>query len=99
MLAVKDFEEKHKIGQKIFEQLFVLSDADLKIKLLELLDEEDNNILKFDCGCKRIIEDEVPSSITFWYYSGIRVNWSGISMVAEHGSETNIIKFNKNFKL
>ena len=99
MTAVKDFEEKYKIGQKIFEQLFKLTDAELKTKLLELLDGEDNDILTSKCGCKRIIEDEIPSEITFWFYDGIKVNWSGISMVSEHGSETNVVKFNKNFKL
>lgn len=99
MTALEDFEEKYNIGQKIFETLFKLTDAELKTKLLELLDGEDNDILTSKCCCKRVIENEVPSSITFWFYDGIKIDWSGISMVAEHGSETKVVKFNKNFKL
>jgi len=99
MLHLKDIEEKYKIGQKIFEQLFKLSDAELKTKLLDLLNGEDNDILTNNCTCKRIIENEVPSEINFWFYDGIKVNWSGVTMVSEHGQESKVIKFNKNFKL
>jgi len=99
MSALTDLEERYKIGQAIFEQLFKLSDADLKAKLLELLDGEDNDVLNNKCSCKRLIEDEVPSEIKFWFHDGIEVDWTGITMVSEHGRENRVVKFNKNFKL
>ena len=99
MSALKDFEEKYNIGQAIFEQLFKLNDTELKTKLIELLDDKHNDILTNKCSCKRIIEDEKPSVITFWFYDGIRIDWQDIIMVSEHGQENLVVKFNKHFKL
>lgn len=99
MSALKDLEERYAIGQAIFEELFKLSDKDLKVKLLDILEGNDDDILTSKCSCKRLIEDEKPSEISFWFYDGLKVNWSGITYVPEHGSEQQIVKFNKHFKL
>lgn len=101
-MDLKDYEKKYNIGQSIFKSIASLSDKDLKEKLLYILEDEDENIKEIineSVHCTRVIKNEEPEKIEFSFYSGIRVDWSGITVIPEHGSAFNILKFNKNFKL
>jgi len=100
MDSLEEIKKRHKIGTKIIEQLFSLSDKELKEKITSIIDDEKKSeILRYKCNCIRTIENEIPKKIEFWYYDGIIIDWSGISIKPEHGSEYSIVKFNKYFQL
>ena len=87
------------VGQAIFEELFAMSDKEIAKKLISITDGNHNDVLTSKYDCTRIIKNEKPEKIEFWYYDGLRVDWSGVSLVSEHGIEQKIVKFNKHFKL
>lgn len=87
------------IGQKIFEQLFALSDNELKEKLISITDGNHMDILTSNCDCIRTIKNSIPQKIEFWYYDGLEVNWFGVHILPEHGSSKTIVNFNSHFKL
>jgi hypothetical protein len=62
------------------------------------LENDDEEILA-NSDCIRTIRNGKPKKIEFYYYSGLNIDWSGISFIAEHGSGRTLIKFNKFFKL
>ena len=93
---IKDVE----IGTKIFIELFELLDEDLKIKLKSIIDNNVGlDILKDNPDIFRSIRNEEPENIKIWFYDGLIIDWSGISIKPEHGPEYKIVKFNKHFKL
>jgi hypothetical protein len=100
MSNVEKLKEQYKIGQNIFEELFKLSDNELKIKIIDILGENNHNeVLNNDCTITRTIINETPDKIIFSYYDSVKINYQGILIMPEHGGEYLIIKFNKYFKL
>ena len=99
MTALEHIKENYKAGQKIFEELFELSDAELCDKLIEITEDNHNDVLTGDYSCYRTIKDGKPNKIEFWFYDCVIVDWRGVTLKPEHGPETQLIKFNKFFKL
>lgn len=94
----KKLEDEYNVGQKIFKELFQLSDDNLKKKILEILEGDDDEILN-NSDCIRTIKNEEPQKIKFRYYSGLEIDWSGIIFHPEHGQPNRLVKFNKFFNL
>lgn len=103
MTAVEKIKERYEIGQKIFEQLFKLTDSELKEKISsicgEQLDSYNSEILAKGSDVTRIIKNEIPKKITIYYYSGISISAFGITYQPEHGEGRNLVDFGKHFKL
>lgn len=100
MTALAEFEKRYNEGQTIFNQLFALSDEELKKKITEIIgDDIDDHILKGKCRCTRTIVDGIPEKVEFCRYDGIEVTWQGISRVSEHGEQLLIRRFDSHFKL
>jgi len=104
--AVSRLEKKYEIGLKVFEQLFKLTDKELKEKLeticgdkLKRISNNDDLLTKSSC-VQRIIEDERPSKITIAFYDRIIINAFGINYDAEHhDKQDSLAKFNEHFSL
>lgn len=99
MNAVEKLQKNYETGQSIFKQLFELNDADLKEKLISITDGNHKEILTNNCDCVRTIRNSEPEKIEFYFYDGLIVNWAGVSIKPEHGSEYTIVKFNDHFRL
>jgi len=86
-------------GQSIFEDLFLLTDEQLKTKLVTILHGNHCGVLGHKCSCVRTIRDMVPEKIEFNFYDVIMVNKSGVFIYPEHGSHYQLIRFDKFFTL
>lgn len=103
-MGLLDIEEKYEIGYKIFEQLFKLSDKELKEKLQSIIGSNlhtlgCDDILTATSGVKRIIQDEKYDEITICSYDYITISAFGIWFNPEHGEAKKLIEFNKHFSL
>jgi len=86
--------------QFLQEELFKMSDNDIKLKLIDILGEDGHmQVLNNNCTVRRVIENEVPKYIKFEFYDQIKVDYQGIHLIGEHGTDILAIKFNKYFKL
>ncbi len=97
-----DFQKQYEIGYPIFEQLFKLSDKDLKVKLLSILNGNEGceEILKAkNSGVTKEIHNEKYRNIKISFYDYIDILPFGIYYHPEHGTAKSIIKFNEHFKL
>lgn len=103
MTAVEKLQERYEIGQNIFEQLFKLTDVELKEKISSICGEQINSfnsdILSNGSEVTRTIKNEIPNNIDIYYYSGISISAFGITYKPEHGEGRKIVDFGKHFKL
>lgn len=103
MSFTQDFEKKYKIGYPILEQLFKLSDKDLKIKLKSIignmLDERNSDLFDSSAGVTKTIHNEKCKEIIIEWYDWIEISAFGISFCPEHGPSRQIIEFNQHFVL
>jgi len=100
MNSIEKLKEQYVIGQQIFEELFKMSDNDVKLKLIDILGENGHmQVLNNNYTVRRVIENEVPKYIKFEFYDQVKVDYQGIHLVGEHGTEFLSVKFNKYFKL
>jgi hypothetical protein len=102
MNDVLSITEQYKIGQPIFFKLFELNDKDLKEKLKSICaDKLDKYYIDiFESGdVTRTIKSEVPSEISIYFYSGIKITPFGINFHPEHGPVVKLVEFNKYFTL
>lgn len=96
-----NFKERYEIGQPIFEQIFKMSDAEIKSKLkdMDFVRDIDDSMFGDKVSVTRVIKNEKPYEISIEFYDTITVNWMGVSFKPEHGPGFELIKFGKNFKL
>ena len=100
MDTIEKIKEQYKVGQTIFEELFKLSDKDIKLKLIDILGENNHmQVLNNNCNVTRVIKNEVAEYVLFEYYDSVKINYEGIHLIGEHGSSILAVKFNKYFKL
>jgi len=97
--AIKELQKRYDTGQAIFKQLFKLSDADLREKLISITDGNHKEILTNNSDCIRTIRNSEPLKIEFYFYDCLIVDWTGVSIKPEHGCEYLIVKFNEHFRL
>ena len=91
----EEMVEKVKRGQKKFNKLYALSDAELK-KLMASRYGQGHAKHLFEGDNARItrtIVNEEPHSIKFEFYDAIEINWTGIHFIPEHGSRGTMMKF------
>jgi len=99
-MDIQKLKEEYNIGQSIFEKLFNLSDKELKLKLIDILGEDNHmSVLNNNCTITRVIKNEIPEYVLFEYYDSIKVDYKGVHLISEHGIELLPVKFNKYFKL
>ena len=102
-MTLTEIQEQYDVGYKIFEQLFALSDKDLKTKLQSVIGTELNKlndgILGESSGTTREIHNEKYSKITIGFYDWIEISAFGIYYHPEHGTARKMIEFNKHFVL
>lgn len=97
---VDSIRKHYEAGQPIFEELFKLSDKELKEKLKEICYDSDTILEILNSGdCIRTIKNETPDKAEFWFYDGIEVSWYGIVYIPEHSERKVFRKFDHNFKI
>ena len=101
MTALNKIEEKYKIGQSIFEEIFKLTDKEVKEKLKEIFEYNDkiSEFLNYNCDCTRIIKNGVPYLIKLSFYDHLEISWLGISWINEYGKIETLKEFDKYFKI
>lgn len=101
METLEQTEERYKIGQPIFEELWKLNDKELKEKLKSILQFNPHAIelLNYSCDCCRIIKNEKPDVVSFNFYDTLELSWMGIEWIGEHGKRDWLRRFDQHFKL
>lgn len=102
-MELKDIQKQYEIGYSILEQLFKLSDKDLKTKLKSIignsLDKRNSGLFDDSAGVTKTIHNEKCKEITVEWYDWIEISAFGISFCPEHGPSSRIIEFNQHFVL
>lgn len=99
MSRVEELKKEFEISFNIFKTLSELSDNELRLKLLSILDGEYSHVLEENYRCVRTIVNSAPEKIEFNFYDKIIVDYRGVSVQPEHGSAFILVKFNKHFKV
>lgn len=103
MAQTTPFQEQLEIGYPILEELFKLSDEELKEKLQPIIGSDLNDwndgILKEGSSVRREIYNMKCEKITIIFYDWIEINSFGIYYHPEHGGKKKMVEFNNHFKL
>jgi hypothetical protein len=96
-------EARYIIGQRIAEELGRLPTAELKAKLLSILQDQPAHIREMltapTSGVRKTYLDDELEKAEVLYYATITVSWSGIFYKPEHGVPVRLVAFNQHFVL
>ena len=95
----EELEKMIDYGYSIVNDLFKLSDKDLKLKIKSIVEEKYHEIIDNTTTVRRTIENEKPTKIEIFFWDSLTIEWYGIEYKAEHGSPKRIREFDKHFTL
>lgn len=102
-MSLEEMKKQYEIGSKILEQIFQLSDVEIKEKLKSICGnktpEYAQDLFEKDSAVERVIKNEKPYSISIYCYNSIEIGAFGISFKPEHGEGCSLVDFNEHFKL
>ena len=93
-----DFQKQWEVGYPIFEKLFNLKKAELKVLLLEICGDSYKEIID-NCRVYKSITDDQPDKIEVCFYDKLVITPFGINYWPEHGEGSEVVKFNRFFTL
>jgi hypothetical protein len=98
---VEKFQKRYDIGFPIFEKLFQLKKDDF-IKVMKNIFQDNKDvmsILENTPVVMKTLRNDEPDTITLHFYGSISLDYHGVKYVPEHGSSTEILKFDKFFNI
>jgi len=98
-MELEEIEKKVNYGLSIVNELFKLSDDELKSLLKKMLNSKYHHVLGDNIYIERVIVNEKPNKITLAFYDYLIIEWSGISYSPEHGTPKTIRTFDEFFTL
>lgn len=97
------YQKAFEIGMPIFNEIFKMSDNDLKDKLKSILknkiDSRNLDLFEKSSNVRRIILNEEAKEINIEFYDTIKIHPLGIDFQPEHGSSCKLVEFDEHFKL
>ena len=91
MTNLEKLQKRQEFGQNIMNNLFKLTDDELKTVLLSLIPAPYNRILEYNCDCIRVIRNSKPEKLEFWFHEGIIINTKEV-IFSKHGIEKSVIQ-------
>jgi hypothetical protein len=101
-MEMDSIKEMYDIGLPILTELFNMPFDKLRDKVKEICGREvdrRNDLILKEGTVKKQSSNDVPEYIEIWCYSHIKIHAFGISYIPEHGEGSQLVEFNKFFKL
>lgn len=87
-------------GVPILNKLFDIKSNELRTVIKDICNDDKYKDLINAGVIEKISRNDTPYEISFWFYgSQLNITPFGIKYKPEHGYESNIVSFNKYFKL
>lgn len=108
MIALEQIEQQYKIGQPIFEKLFALNSAQIKVAVGKILrtrfDRYSHIEYLFEVGqdhnrVTKILHNDKPWELSIDAYDSIKINFNGIYVKLEHYNNFLVFPFDEYFTL
>jgi hypothetical protein len=98
-MDLEKIEKQINHGNKILEELFKLSDKEIKVKIKDIIDKRFHDIVNNAAIIRRIIEHERPVKIEIYFWDKLIIEWFGIDFESEYGNKKRIREFDTHFVL